>query len=95
LASEPDLWSEPLLDRLMPEKIRFFRLIDLACRAGTDRFDAKLAHNLMKGQDRKVIAAYRILWRKAMVRIATRHKGLHPIRLAAALGAFLSDPMIS
>ncbi len=92
LNSEPDLWTDPLLDRLIPAHAMFFRFVDLAFRACSDQFDPKLARRMLRSQDRRVVRANRRLWQEALICIAETRDGKGLLWMESLAAAFRTNP---
>src|SRR5690606_22056430 len=51
LDREPDLWSDQLLDKLVPVEAKFFRFVEAALGIGSKNVDPALAIKLFRGHD--------------------------------------------
>lgn len=92
LSKEPDLWTDPLLDNLIPEHVRFFRFVDLAFRAESNAFDEQLVWRLMKDQNKSVVRANKRMWQEALTHIAWVRKDWDRLRVASFLAAVQANP---
>lgn len=92
LNEEPDLWTDPLLDNLIPAHVKFFRFVDLAFRAASNDFDEELARRLLKEQTKTVVRANKRIWQEAMTCMAWTRKGWDRLRIASFLAAVQAHP---
>lgn len=92
LSSEPDLWTDPLIDELIPAHAKFFRFVDLAFQAPPEKFNTRLATQMLRNQDRSVVRSNRRLWQEALIAIAGARKQMDLLWLESLVAAFRVNP---
>lgn len=92
MSAEPDLWRDPLLDDLIPQHVRFFRMVDLAFKAPLCESDTRLALRLMTAQDRSIVRDNDRLWQKSLLHIINQRQRISQLERMAALKGLSVHP---
>jgi glycosyltransferase involved in cell wall biosynthesis len=92
LSDPPDLWLNPVLDELIADEIKFFRLVDLAFNHAQDANKLEFAFVLMQQQDKGVTCMNEKLWQETLLRLAGSRRSFDAIKLATFYRALLIHP---